>query len=111
MRRKNWDTYGKIMDEQARLHDLYSGETVNAKKAGAIYGSVSKLQQQVFETNIEARNRVQAVLTKEQKEQLKQWSRGGMGGRGMMGPGGRGGYGPGNMPQGGMGMRPGMMNR
>jgi Spy/CpxP family protein refolding chaperone len=108
VRRKNWDTYGKIMDEQSKLRDLYSGETVDAKKAGVVYGNISKLQQQVFETNIEAHNRAQAVLTKEQKEQLKQWSRGGMGGRGMMGPGG---YGPGNKPSGGMGMGPGMMNR
>jgi len=110
-RRKNWDTYGKIMDEQSKLRDLYSGETVDPKKVGAVYGGISKLQQQVIEANVEAHNRVQAVLTKEQKEQLKQWSRGGMGGRGMMGPGGRGGYGPGNMPRSGMGMGPGMMNR
>lgn len=109
VRRKNWDTYGKIMDEQSKLRDLYSGETVDAKKAGAVYGNIARLQQQAFETGIEAHNRVQAVLTKEQKEQLRQWSRGGMGGRGMMGPGGRGGYGSGNMPRGGMG--PGMMNR
>jgi len=109
-RRKNWDTYGKIMDEQVRLRDLTSGDTVDAKKAGAVYGSLSKLQQQVFEAHIEAHNRVQAVLTKEQKEQLRQWHRGGMGGRGMMGPGTRGGTGP-NRPSGGMGMGPGMMNR
>jgi Spy/CpxP family protein refolding chaperone len=110
-RRKNWDTYGKIMDEQSKLRDLYAGETVDPKKVGAVYGGIAKLQQQVIEASVEAHNRVQAVLTKEQKEQLKQWSRGGMGGRGMMGPGGRGGYGPGNRPSGGMGMGPGMMNR
>jgi Spy/CpxP family protein refolding chaperone len=110
-RRKNWDTYGKIMDEQSKLRDLYAGETVDAKKVGAAYAGIAKLQQQVIESGVEAHNRVQAVLTKEQKEQLKQWSRGGMGGRGMMGPGGRGGYGPGNRPSGGMGMGPGMMNR
>jgi Spy/CpxP family protein refolding chaperone len=112
VRRKNWDTYGKIMDEQAKLRDLYSDETVDVRKAGAVYGNISKLQQQVFETNLETRNRVQAVLTKEQKEQLRQMSRGGMGmGRGMTGSTGQGGYGPGNMPRGGMGMGPGMMNR
>ena len=107
-RRKNWDTYGKIMDEQSKLRDLYSGETVDAKKVGAVYGGIAKLQQQVIEASVEAHNRIQAVLTKEQKEQLRQWRRGGMGGRGMMGPGGRSGCGPG----GGMSMgRPGMMNR
>ena len=107
-RRKNWDTYGKIMDEQSRLRDLYAGETVDAKKVGAAYAGIAKLQQQLIEAHVEAHNRVQAVLTKEQREQLRQWSRGGMGGRGMMGPGGRG-YGTGNRPSGGMG--PGMMNR
>jgi Spy/CpxP family protein refolding chaperone len=111
VRRKNWDTYGKIMDEQSKLRDLYSGETVDAKKVGAAYAGIAKLQQQVIEANVEAHNRVQAVLTKEQKEQLRQWRRGGMGGRGMMGPGGRGGYGAGNRPSGGMGMGPGMMDR
>lgn len=109
VRRKNWDTYGKIMDEQAKLRDLYSGETVDPKKVGAVYAGIAKLHQQVIESSVEARNRVQAVLTKEQKEQLRQWKRGGMGmGRGMMGPGG--GHGPGNRP-GGMDMGPGMMNR
>jgi Spy/CpxP family protein refolding chaperone len=111
VRRKNWDTYGKIMDEQSKLRGLYSGETVDAKKVGAAYAGIAKLQQQVIEANVEAHNRVQTVLTKEQKEQLKQWSRGGMGGRGMMGPGGRGSCGPGNIPHGGMGMSPSMMNR
>lgn len=110
VRRKNWGTYGKIMDEQSKLRDLYSGETVDAKKVGAVYAGIAKLHQQVIEANVEAHNHALAVLTKEQKEQLRQWSRGGMGGRGMMGPGGRG-YGPGNMPRGGMGMGPGMMNR
>jgi Spy/CpxP family protein refolding chaperone len=106
VRRKNWDTWGKIMDEQSKLRDLYLGETVDARKVGAAYAGIAKLQQQVIESGVEAHNRVQAVLTKEQKEQLRQWRRGGMGGRGMMGPGGRDGYGPG-----GMGMGPGMMNR
>ncbi|MEW6330427.1 MAG: Spy/CpxP family protein refolding chaperone [Pseudomonadota bacterium] len=104
-RRKNWDTYGKIMDEQAKLRDLYTGDTVDPKKVGATYAGIAKLHQQVIESGVETHNRVQAVLTKEQKEQLRQWRRGGMG-SGMMGPGGRGGYGPG-----GMGMGPGMMNR
>jgi Spy/CpxP family protein refolding chaperone len=97
-RRKNWDTWGKIMDEQAKLRDLYAAETVDPKKAGAVYAGIARLQQQVIESSVEAHNRVQAVLTKEQKEQLRQWRRGGMGGRG--------GYGPG-----GMGMGPGMMGR
>lgn len=110
-RRKNWDTYGKIMDEESKLRDLYAGEIVDAKKVGAAYAGIAKLHQQVIEANVEAHNRVQAVLTKQQKEQLRQWRRGGMGGRGMTGPGSRGGYGPSSMPRGGMDMGPGMMNR
>jgi Spy/CpxP family protein refolding chaperone len=110
-RHKNWETYGKIMDEKAKLRDLYADETVDAKKVGTVYSNLAKLQQQVIEANVETNNRVQTVLTKEQKEQLRQWSHRGMGGRGMMGHGGREGYGPGQMPPGGGEMEPGMMTR
>ena len=93
-RRKDWEIAGKIMDEQARLRDLYDTDTLDAKKIGAVYGNIARLQQQAVEANVELYNRMQAVLTKEQREQLKQWRRGmGPG----MGTGMRGGYGPGGM--------------
>ncbi len=100
-RRKDWDTMGKIMDEQAKLRDLYAADTPDPKKVGAVYGSIAKYRQQMIEANVTLQNSIEATLTKEQRERLKQARRGGMGmgmGRGM----GHGGQGP---------MDPGMMNR
>jgi Spy/CpxP family protein refolding chaperone len=89
-RKKDWEIAGKIMDEQAKLRDLYDADTPDAKKIGTAYGAIARLQQQAVEANVELHNRMQAVLTKEQREQLKQWRRGmgpgmGPGPRGMMG--------------------------
>ena len=93
-RRKDWEIAGKIMDEQARLRDLYDTDTLDAKKIGAVYGNIARLQQQVVEANVELYSPRQAGLSRVQHEQLKQWRRGmGPG----MGTGMRGGYGPGGM--------------
>lgn len=98
-RKKHWDVAGKMMEEQNRLRDLYQTDEPDPKKVGAVYGNIAKLRQQMVETHIQARNQIQALLTKEQREQLRQWRRGGWG------PG----YGPRNMPGPGGGMGPGMM--
>lgn len=98
--RKHWEVAGKMMEQHAKLRDLYAAETPDPKKIGAVYAEMSKFRQQMIETHVQSFNEMQAVLTKEQREQLRQWHRGGS----RMGP--RGGYGPGNMPP---GMGPGMM--
>jgi len=102
-RTKHWATMGKIMEEQNKLRDLLQVDTPDAKKVGAAYGAIAQLQRQMVETHVQARNQAEQLLTKEQREQLRNWQRG-MGGRGMgMGPGMMGpGYGP-------RGMGPGMM--
>lgn len=103
-RTKHWATMGKIMEEQNKLRDLLQVETPDAKKVGAAYGAIAQLQRQMVETHVQARNQAEQVLSKAQREQLRNWQRG-MGDRGWgMGPGTMGpGYGP-------RGMGPGMMN-
>jgi Spy/CpxP family protein refolding chaperone len=98
LQKKNWDTQGKIMEESTKLRDLYDVDTPDAKKISAVYERIFALKRQTIEASIDAHNKMRAVLTKEQQEQLKNWRRGGMG----MGPGG---YGPRGMPG------PGMMGR
>lgn len=95
-RKLQWELAGKILDEQAQLNEVYASDTPDPKKAGAIYGRIAKLQQQQLEAQLSAHNRIQAVLTKEQREQLKQWQGGYA----------RGGTGAGTMTPG-----PGMMRR
>lgn len=94
LRKQHWEVMGKMMDEHNALRDLYDAETLDGKKIGATYDRIFKLKQQMIDTGIKAHNDAVAVLTKEQREQLKQLRRGrgmggpGMGGRGPMGQGG-----------------------
>jgi Spy/CpxP family protein refolding chaperone len=93
LRKRHWTTMGKIMDEQSELRELFDSETPGAKVIGAVYGKIFDYRQQMIEEKIEAMNRMRAVLTKEQWEQLKQMRRGmrGSGHRGMRHGSGMGG--------------------
>ena len=96
-RRKNWATYGKIQDEQAKLRDLYMAEKRDTKAISAAVAGIQALERQVLETRLDAHNRMDALLTDAQREQLRQFRSGrGMGYGGMMG-------GPGGMRRGMMG--------
>jgi Spy/CpxP family protein refolding chaperone len=83
-RKKHWDLMGKVMDESSKLRDLYQEDTLDAKKIGAVYDRIFKLQRESIDASIDARNKANAVLTKEQREKLKQWHRGAWGPHGMM---------------------------
>jgi Spy/CpxP family protein refolding chaperone len=98
--KQRWAIMGQMMEEQNKMRDLYSVDEPDPKKVGAAYGQIAKLRQQMIEADVQSSNQVRQVLTKEQREQLRQW-RGGWGpgpnrdqprvspGRhGMMGPGG-----------------------
>jgi Spy/CpxP family protein refolding chaperone len=105
LRHKNWATLGKIQDEQARLRDLFAADKRDTRAISSTYASVQALQRQALDASLDAQNRMEALLTDAQREQLKQWRRNPWGSRGMgpgmMGPGGEG-AGPGGMPRGGM---------
>lgn len=91
-RRKNWATLGKIQDEQAKLRDLYAADKRDVKAITNTVAGVQALERQMLETRLDAHNRMDALLTDAQREQLRQMRSGrgmGMGGpgmrRGMMG--------------------------
>jgi Spy/CpxP family protein refolding chaperone len=88
-RRKNWATLGKIHDEQAKLRDLYAADKRDTKAIVAVVAGIQALERQMLETMLDAHNRMDALLTDAQREQLRQFrsDRPGMGGmhRGMMG--------------------------
>ena len=90
LHKQRWENMGRIMEQRQKLLELYSVESPDAKKIGAVYGEIFNLLRQTIEASIDARNRTRAVLTEEQRAQLDQWRRGwsaGYGGPGMMGPG------------------------
>jgi Spy/CpxP family protein refolding chaperone len=97
--KKHLDVAGKMFDQQTKLRDLTQEDKPDPKKVGAAYSEIAKLRQQMLETHVQSFNQVQDILTKEQRDQLKQWRRGGYG-PGMRGYGPRGpGAGPGSGPR------------
>jgi len=73
LHKRNWALMGKMRDESRNLRDLYRASPRDAKKIGAVYAKIFDLKRQMIESMIDAQNRQEALLTKEQKEQLQQW--------------------------------------
>ncbi len=80
LRKRQWTLMGKMMEQAAQLHQLYQAEKRDPKKIGAAYGKLFDLKRQMIEAAVEAANRKEAVLTKEQRQRLRQWG----GAMGMM---------------------------
>jgi len=76
LRRQHWDIMGKMMDERSKLQDLYAEDKPDPEKIGAVYDEIAKLQKEMVQTRIETRNKIQDVLTPQQREQLKTWRQG-----------------------------------
>lgn len=70
-RRRHWELMGQMMDEQARLRDLYDAPKQDSAAVTKAYAKISDLQRQMYESSADAQKRIEAVLTKEQKE--KSW--------------------------------------
>jgi len=56
------------MDEQARLRDLYGAPTRDAGALDNGYKKVNELQRQIYDSSEDAYKRMEAILTKEQRE-------------------------------------------
>jgi Spy/CpxP family protein refolding chaperone len=70
----------QMWDEHEKLGDLFNAEKRDPAAIGKAYGKLSDLQRQALEARIDAENKGAAVLTKEQKAQMRRGF-----GRGMMG--------------------------
>jgi Spy/CpxP family protein refolding chaperone len=101
LRKSHFAMMESMIEERQKLPELYNQENPSASKIGAVYGRIFAIQRQMIESSINARNQMNKVLTKEQREQIQQWHRGMWGGE--YGPRGRMGN-PEQMPH-----NPGMM--
>ncbi len=76
-RRAHWTVMGAMMDQRAKLRDLYSAPKQDTAAIDEANKTAGNLHQQMYEISVEAQKRMQAVLTKEQQEKLhKCWRRG-----------------------------------
>jgi Spy/CpxP family protein refolding chaperone len=74
LRRKNWDLLGMQQDEQAKLRDAYfaSGKRDRAAIIAA-YKRIGELRVQRIENSLEAAEKIEGVLTQQQRDQLKRY--------------------------------------
>jgi Spy/CpxP family protein refolding chaperone len=66
----------QMADEYAKLQQLYAAEKPDAAAIGQTYDAIHNLRRQMMQANINANNRMQAVLNEEQRNQLQRWQRG-----------------------------------
>jgi len=72
VRRKNWDLMGKMQDEMAKIRDaMWAGEKRDRAAVLAANKRMSDLRQQMLENSLEAADKAEALLTPEQREQLR----------------------------------------
>lgn len=70
-RRKNWGVMGKLIDEQAHMRDLFLADKRDPAAIGKQAMKIADLRRQMLEASVDAHNRVEALLSKEQKDQLR----------------------------------------
>ena len=62
----------QIRAEQYRLAKMYNAEKADPKVIAEEQKKVDELRRQMIQSHVETRNQVEAVLTPEQKKQLRQ---------------------------------------
>jgi Spy/CpxP family protein refolding chaperone len=82
LRRKNWELLGKTQDEQAKLRDAYYASGTRDRAAIiAAYKRIGELRVQRIENSLDAAEKIEALLTPQQREGLKRlgpwWMSGG----------------------------------
>lgn len=76
LRRNRWELMGRTMDEQSKLRDLYEAEKRDPKAIGAAYQRIFDLRRQMIEATITAHNRIEELLTPEQRKTAREhWGR------------------------------------
>ncbi len=72
LQHKNWERMGLIQDESAKLRDLYEADKRDPKAIGAEYQKIFDLKRQIIEAIVETQNRIEDVLTPDQRAHLKE---------------------------------------
>lgn len=73
-RQKNWAAMGEVRAEQFKLRSLYRGEKLDADKIAEQQKKVDALRQQMIKSRVETHNQIAALLTPEQRKQLREYS-------------------------------------
>ena len=80
VRKKNWTVMGSMHDERAKLRDaMWAGDKLDRTAVVAANKRMSELRQQMLENSLDAGDKIEKVLTPQQRESLKKrWGPGWM---------------------------------
>jgi Spy/CpxP family protein refolding chaperone len=71
-RKKNWAAMGEVRAEQYKLRGLYGSEKLDADKIAEQQKKVDELRGRMLKSRVEAHNQIAALLTPEQRKELRQ---------------------------------------
>ena len=71
-RKKNWAAMGEVRAEQYKLRGLYGAEKLDADKVAEQQKKVDELRRPMLKSRVEAHNQIAALLTPEQRKELRQ---------------------------------------
>lgn len=77
VRTKQWAVMGEMMDAQDKLQELYDADKQDATAINKQYKVIEDLRRQMVDNSVDAHNRINSILTKEQREKARE--RGGRG--------------------------------
>lgn len=75
-RKKQFDLMAQLDQEQYKLQELYMADKRDPKSIGDQYRRVAEAQRQIMEVWLDSQNRIEGVLTDEQRETLRNWGHG-----------------------------------
>jgi Spy/CpxP family protein refolding chaperone len=76
MRTKQWALMGEMMDAQDRLQELYDADKQDSAAINKQYKVIEDLRRQMVDNSVDAHNRINSILTKEQREKSRESGRG-----------------------------------
>ena len=74
---KHWELMGKMQEQQFKFRELLASGKADDAAIGKAYKNIEGLRQQMWASGADAQKQMDAVLTKEQRDQLQRgWGRG-----------------------------------
>ena len=70
-RSRNWNTMGQMRSEMFKLRQMYFADKLDANALTEQQRKVDELRRQMITGHVEARNQIDALLTKEQRQQFR----------------------------------------
>lgn len=77
LRKQHWQDMGKMMEQMDRLTELYDEDRPDPKAIGKAQADIDAIRRKMLESGVAARNRINDLLTDEQRQELQQWRHGG----------------------------------